>query len=180
MKKIITMFIASVFAFSCSQGVVDKDKAKEQQAPAAESAQPADPHAGNMNADPHAGMDAPKERKVNVPKEVADKYKSLILEVKNTADNSTVQADVLIGQKAEVQGTPFTVEVEYYMPDFVIEADGTITTRSAEEKNPVAKIKVYKMGEAFFDGWLFKNHPTEHGNFNDPSYSITIVKSQTK
>jgi hypothetical protein len=178
MKKIITMFIASVFAFSCSQGVVDKDKANEQAPAATEQAQPANPHGDN--ADPHAGMSAPKERKINVPQEVADKYKSLILEVKNTADNSTVQADVIIGQKAEVQGTPFSVEVEYYMPDFVIEADGTITTRSADEKNPVAKIKVYKMGEAFFDGWLFKNHPSEHGNFNDPNYSITIVKSQTK
>ncbi|TCK62484.1 hypothetical protein [Seleniivibrio woodruffii] len=176
MKKIITMFIASVFAFSCSQGVVDKDKAKEQ-APAA-TEQTADPHAGQAAADPHAGAEKPKERKVNVPKEVAEKYKSLILEVKNTKDNSTVQSDVIIGQKAEVQGTPFAVEVEYYMPDFVIESDGTITTRSADEKNPVAKIKVYKMNEVFFDGWLFKNHPTEHGNFNDPNYSITIISSK--
>lgn len=186
MKKLITLFIASLFAFSCSQGVVDESKDKSAAVEKSESsAQQGGVQSGQT--DPHAGVDmsqgqAPvkKERVVKVPKEVSDKYKSLIIEVKNLQENTTVQADILIGQKTEVTGTPFKVELEYYLPDFVIETDGSITTRGVEEKNPVAKIKVFKFDEVYFDGWLFKNHPDEHGSFKDNVYSISIVKSLTK
>ncbi len=180
MKKIISALIVSMFLFSCSQGVVDEKQ--EAQAPAVQKEAPVNPHEGmstdDAQEDPHANVK--KERKVNVPASVTDKYKSLIVEVKNKKENTTVQADILIGQKAEVTGTPFTIEIEYYLPDFVIDTDGTITTRTADEKNPVAKIKVYKFNEVFFDGWLFKEHPDEHGSFKDELYSISIVKSLLK
>lgn len=177
MKKLLTFIVAAAFAAACSQGVVDKNKDSQQNGPAAEQGMPANPH-GDAQADPHAG--AKKERKINVPKEVSDKYKSLIIEVKDLKKNTTVQSDILIGQKADVAGTPFSVQVEYYMPDFVIDTDGTITTRSAEEKNPVAKIKVFKDGKVYFDGWLFKAHPEEHGAFQDANYGMSIVKSVQK
>ena len=181
MKKFFAAIVISAFLISCSQGVVD-DKQQDSQAPAVQQETPANPHegmqTGDEQADPHANVK--KERKIAIPQAVSDKYKSLILEVKNTQENTTVQTDILIGQKAEVTGTPFTVEVEYYLPDFVIEADGTFTTRTADENNPVAKIKVYKFNEVYFDGWLFKNHPDEHGSFKDNLYSISIVKSLTK
>ena len=173
------------FVAACSQGVVEDDKkadAAPAQAPVAETKAP-NPHAdGTIPLDQNAQEEASvkKERKFSIPKEVAEKYKSLILEVKNIPENSTVQTDVLIGQKSEVTGTPFEILVEYYLPDFVIDSDGVITTRSADEKNPVAKIKVFKFGELYFDGWLFKDHPDEHGSFNDKAYSITLIKSITK
>jgi len=181
MKKVLVYLILAAFLAACSQGVIDDEKTET--APASEKTT-VNPHAQNPHADPaadpHAGVNIKKERKFNIPQEVSDKYKSLILEVKNVPENSTVQTDILIGQKSEVTGTPFEVLVEYYLPDFVIDADGVITTRSAEENNPVAKIKVFKFGEVFFDGWLYKNHPEEHGSFVDKAYSITLVKSVTK
>lgn len=172
--------ILATFVAACSQGVIEED------APAKKESKPqvTNPHAGMKNPhgdNPHAQAPAKKkERKFNVPKDVADKYKSLILEVKNVPENSSVQTDVLIGQKSEVTGTPFEILVEAYLPDFVIDSEGVITTRTAEENNPVAKIKVFKFGEVFFDGWLYKNHPGEHGSFNDKAYSISLVKSVTK
>jgi hypothetical protein len=180
MKKILVSLILALFAVACSQGIVDEDApaAKQESKPQVKTQTGAEnPHAGIEN--PHAAP-VKKERKFNVPKEVADKYKSLILEVKNIPENSSVQTDVLIGQKSEVTGTPFEILVEAYLPDFVIDSEGVITTRSAEENNPVAKIKVFKFGEVFFDGWLYKNHPGEHGSFADKAYSITLVKSVTK
>jgi len=181
MKKIIITLILAVFAAACSQGIVDEDAPSE--APSAAESKVHNPHAdGTIPLDKNGQPVRPvkKERKFSIPKEVSEKYKSLILEVKNKVENSSVQTDVLIGQKSEVTGTPFEVLVEHYLPDFVIDAEGTITTRSAEEKNPVAKIKVFKFGEVFFDGWLYKNHPGEHGGFEDKAYSITLVKSVTK
>ncbi|ADD67217.1 conserved hypothetical protein [Denitrovibrio acetiphilus DSM 12809] len=177
MKKLLMSLMLVALLAACSQGVVEEGNS-ETAAPAQTTQDPVvqDPAA----ADPHAGVSVPKERTISVPKEVSEKYKSLIIEVKNLTENSSVQTDVLIGQKSEVTGTPFEVLVEYYLPDFVIEADGTITTRSAEENNPVAKIKVFKFGEVYFDGWLFQNHPDEHGSFEDQAYSMTLVKSVTK
>jgi len=185
MKKIIVSLMLAAFLAACSQGVVDEEKAESVAPSQTKETTAANPHADGtipLGADGKPADVAPvkKERKYSVPKEIAEKYKSLILEVKNIPENSSVQTDVLIGQKSEVTGTPFEVLVEHYFPDFVIDADGTITTRSAEENNPVAKIKVFKFGEVFFDGWLFKNHPDEHGNFSDPAYSMTLVKSVTK
>ena len=190
MKKLLIYFAMTAFLAACSQGVVDEDKAESAPAPKKSTmtnphGSTDNPHAGiNMNPhgdNPHAGdASAKKERKFVIPKEVSEKYKSLILEVKNVPENSSVQTDILIGQKSEVTGTPFEIEVEHYLPDFVIDSDGAITTRSAEEKNPVAKIKVYKFGEVFFDGWLYKNHPSEHGSFVDKAYSLSLIKSVTK
>lgn len=184
MKKLLIFLTLAAFLAACSQGVMDDSK-KSDAAPAKTTteAKVHNPHTdGTIPLDSNGQPVKPvkKERKVVIPKEVAEKYKSLILEVKNKPENSSVQTDVLIGQKSEVTGTPFEILVEYYLPDFVIEADGTITTRSAEEKNPVAKIKVFKFGELYFDGWLFKDHPNEHGSFQDKAYSISLVKSITK
>jgi hypothetical protein len=177
MKNLILSVIIAAFFAACSQGVVEEDKSKTAAAPTAVDQTAKAPAVENPHGD---AAPAPKERKFSIPQEVSDKYKSLILEVKNIPENSSVQTDVLIGQKAEVTGTPFEVLVEYYLPDFVIDSDGTITTRSADENNPVVKIKVFKFGEVFFDGWLYKNHPSEHGSFADNAYSITLVKSVTK
>jgi len=177
MKKLLVCLLMVAFLAACSQGVVDDEQAN---AAPAESTPVENPHADQPAADPHAGINMPKERRFDIPQAVSDKYKSLIIEVKNLKENSSVQTDVLIGQKAEVTGTPFEVMVEYYLPDFVINADGVITTRSADENNPVAKIKVFKFGEVFFDGWLYKNHPSEHGAFENEAYSISLVKSVTK
>ncbi|MGD9807323.1 MAG: hypothetical protein AB7E76_05725 [Deferribacterales bacterium] len=178
MKKLLVSLLMVAFLAACSQGVVEDEQTNA--APAQTSTSVENPHADQPAADPHAGVATPKERKFDIPQAVSDKYKSLIIEVKNLTENSSVETDVLIGQKAEVTGTPFEVQVEYYLPDFVINADGVITTRSAEENNPVAKIKVFKFGEVFFDGWLYKNHPNEHGAFDNEAYSIALVKSVTK
>jgi len=180
MKKILIYVMLVAFVAACSQGVMEDDKSSTETAAKTESME--NPQKEGLPMDNPHGDAAPvkQERKFVVPNDVAEKYKSLILEVKNLKENSSVQTDVLIGQKSEVTGTPFEILVEYYLPDFVIGTDGTITTRSAEENNPVAKIKVFKFGEVFFDGWLFKNHPDEHGSFADNAYSITLVKSVTK
>lgn len=184
MKKIIVSLMLAAFLAACSQGVVDDEQTEAAPAQKQSTAPAIDPNAPNPHAvdgaDPHAGVNIKKERKFNIPQEVSDKYKSLIIEVKNVTENSSVETEVLIGQKAEATGTPFEIMVEYYLPDFVIDADGTITTRTAEENNPVAKIKVFKYGEVFFDGWLYKNHPNEHGAFESNAYSIALVKSVTK
>ncbi|WP_022852105.1 hypothetical protein [Limisalsivibrio acetivorans] len=191
LRALYTIFIiAAMFSvIACSQGVVEDEDA-EKAPQVQDQAQNKDPKDANPHGDmgagmadgenPHAGMNMPKEKTIKIPKEVSDKYKSLILGVKNETEGIDVQTEVLIGQKAEVKGTPYAIEVEHYIPDFVIDTDGAFTTRSAEENNPVAKIKIYEEGQLFFDGWLYKNFPNAHGSFTHPDYELTIIKSVTK
>jgi len=178
------LIVALTLAFiGCSQGVVEDNTPQKKATDVKTQTNPHgdNPHATNPHAtNPHADKPKKAERKVSIPKEIADKYKSVILEVKNIQDKKDLQTEVIIGQQADLAGTPYKILVEFYIPDFVIDSGGVITTRSAEEKNPVAKIKIFKEAAVYFDGWLYKNFPGEHGSFTDPKYSVTLIKSVLK
>lgn len=195
MKKILYFLIsASLLITACSQNSIDEDleKVKKEKPAAIENPHAVtNPHANMENPhakveNPHGDMQNPHgeikkpTKQIVIPQEIAALFKSVILETKNIKENTTIQTEIMIGQKAEISGTPYAIELENYIPDFVIDKGGVITTRSAEENNPVAKIKVYKGGELSFDGWLYKNFPEAHGSFTDAEIQITIVKSISK
>ncbi len=177
MLKALYLVLVSFVIFACSQGVVDEKK--ETGAPMAQEQQSENGSTG-MPADADHGIKVSKDKKVSIPKEIADKFKSVIIGVKNEKQGIDVQTEVLIGQKSEIQGTPFTILVEHYMPEFVIDADGTYTTRSGEENNPAVKIKVFEGEQEVFDGMLYKNFPDMHGSFAHPDYVLTLIKSVVK
>jgi len=132
---------------------------------------------------PHSGMSGTdgKERKIVVPEEVKGKFKSVIVEVSDNSSGSpkAIEREIMIGQKAEISGTPLTIEVENYLPDFVMDQSGVMTSRSAEENMPATKIKVYNKQGLMFDGWLFKNFPGIH-SFQHPVYDIKLKGSVKK
>jgi hypothetical protein len=173
MLKALYLVLVSFVIFACSQGVVD-DK-KESGTPMAQEQTATEQPAG----DPH-GITVPKEKRVSIPKEIVDKFKSVIIGVKNEKQGIDVQTEVLIGQKSEIQGTPFTILVEHYLPEFVIDGEGVYTTRSGEENNPAVKIKVFEGEQEIFDGMLYKNFPDMHGSFAHPDYVLTLIKSVVK
>ncbi len=61
--------------------------------------------------------------------------------------------------------------VQDFIPDFVIDEDGKIATKSDTLSNPAIKVVVYRDGEATFDSWLFQLYPDIHP-FIDASYHI--------
>lgn len=174
MLKALYLLLVSFVVFACSQGVVDEGK--DGGAPlAAERPAQSDMSMG----DPH-GITVSKEKIISVPKEIADKFKSVIIGVKNEKEGLDVQTEVLIGQKSAIQGTPYTVLVEHYLPEFVIDTNGVFTTRSGEENNPAVKIKIFEGDEETFDGMLYKNFPDMHGSFSHPDYELMLIKSVLK
>lgn len=136
-----------------------------------------------MNAqtdNPHSGMSGTdgKERKIVVPEDVKGKFKSVIIEVNDNSSGApkSIEREIMIGQKAEIAGTPLAIEVEHYLPDFVMDQSGVMTSRSADENMPAAKIKVYNKQGLIFDGWLFKNFPGIH-SFQHPVYDVKLKGS---
>jgi len=107
MKKIIITLILAVFAAACSQGIVDEDAPSE--APSAAESKVHNPHAdGTIPLDKNGQPVRPvkKERKFSIPKEVSEKYKSLILEVRiklRTAVSRQMSSSV---RSQKLQGHP--------------------------------------------------------------------------
>lgn len=191
MKRVL-LALMLIFIFgilACSQNTTNEtaeDSIKEENVQSSQStsdsdAQKSNPHEGlDMSGSSSSGSDS-VERKVVVPEEVEKTYKSLILEVVDNSTEATksIEREVLIGQKAEISGTNLDVEVEYYLPDFVMEQSGVMTSKSISENNPAAKVKVYENGSLIFDGWLFKNFPGIH-SFQHPVYDIQLKGSTKK
>ncbi|MCD8492640.1 MAG: hypothetical protein LRY51_12520, partial [Geovibrio sp.] len=98
MLKALYLVLVSFVIFACSQGVVDEKK--ETGAPMAQEQQSENGSAGMIGGDAH-GIKVSKEKRVSIPKEISDKFKSVIIGVKNEKEGIDVQTEVLIGQKSE-------------------------------------------------------------------------------
>lgn len=172
MKRLIVLCLA-VFVISCSQNTI-KEEGRESAQP--QKQQQSEQPAAQMQS---TSEKAPVENRIIVPEDVAKKYKSVILSVVDKKSNKDFETEVLIGQKSQVSGTNLSIEVEQYLPDFVMGPDNKITSKSVDDNNPAAKVKVYKGDELVFDGWLFKNFPDIHP-FDDEDYSIKLKGSVMK
>lgn len=172
MKNILTLAIILLFSVACSQNTVKEEDSKINESTTVKTVK-------NETPEKTANTDNKIEKKIIIPKEVSAKYKSLIMEVGYKKPNKSVDTDILIGQKAEIAGTPLTIELEAYLPDFVMNESSIMTSKSAEENNPAAKIKVFKSGNLVFDGWLFKNFPDAHP-FDDPDYTLNMKSAVQK
>jgi hypothetical protein len=170
MKKTLVALVLSLLLVACSQNAMKEEDSKSAGKVATKTAEPV-----KSNTWEHNEISEQPERLVTIPDEVKQKYKSLIISVTDKKANKDIETEVLIGQKAEASGTALTIEVEYYLPDFTM--DGNImTSKSADENNPAAKVKIYRDGNEVFDGWLFKNFPDMHP-YVDEDYAVSLKGS---
>jgi len=56
-------------------------------------------------------------------------------------------------------GDGFDLAAVRFVPDFVIEENGRVNTRSYDPENPALLIESRRDGEKIFSGWIFLNHP---------------------
>ncbi|MBZ4642592.1 MAG: hypothetical protein PWQ25_304 [Deferribacteres bacterium] len=176
MKKLIVV-VLGMFLFACSQNTV-KDENTENSATNGQPIQTQQSEKPAVSSQ-ESSQKVPQEKRISVPEEVVKKFKSVIIAVSDKKSNKDFETEVLIGQKAQAVGTNLTIEVEYYLPDFVMDANSFMTSKSADENNPAAKVKIYKAQELVFDGWLFKNFPDMHP-FVDEDYAISLKGSVLK
>jgi len=175
MKKTLVALVLSLLLVACSQNAMKDEESKGEAKTATETTQPVEKSTGEQNETAQNEIAGQPERMVTIPDDVKQKYKSLIIAVTDKKANKDIETEVLIGQKAQVSGTALAIEVEYYLPDFTM--DGNImTSKSADENNPAAKVKIYRDGNEVFDGWLFKNFPDMHP-YVDEDYAVSLKGS---
>jgi hypothetical protein len=112
---------------------------------------------------PPAGMpDMPKvDRKVNVPKEVAAKWKSVKLAVEDKTTKATKEYTISVGSALEVPGTKIKLTVLAFLPDFRM-GEKDITSASDKPNNPAAQVLIQESGKPDQKIWLYSMHPGIH------------------
>lgn len=108
--------------------------------------------------------------------DVKSVFKNLTLRITNKHNNESFETVVPIGNKVSIDNTPLAVEILGYYPDFVMDEEKGVITKSLEERNPAAKINIYKEGKVVFKGWLFSNFPDVHA-FEDNDYDVKLISS---
>ncbi|MGQ9610775.1 MAG: cytochrome c biogenesis protein ResB, partial [bacterium] len=78
------------------------------------------------------------------------------------------------GKTLELPDLDMKIKVIAYVPDFVIDSKGNISSRSIQPINPAALIELYKGDELLLRSWYFKNFPDFHG-LKDFDYSLKFV-----
>jgi hypothetical protein len=114
-----------------------------------------------------------QESTVIVPLAVKNAWKAVRIAVLDKAHTKETTYIIPIGGTFPIPGSSMTIEVETFLPAFVIEG-AVMTSHSNEPKNPAAKIKIKEHGAIVFNGWLFARFPTTHA-FMHPNYGFTLV-----
>jgi hypothetical protein len=91
------------------------------------------------------------------------------------AGDRELTMQVPVGGEKAFEGTPITVRVLNFVPDFAMGTD-SVTTKSMKDANPAAKIEILDGGKALFKGWAFRDFPDMH-SFEDPRYTIKMIRA---
>lgn len=163
MKKILLMLMAVniVFFTACSQNA-------SRQSNAADSS--ADTSSEN------SGMKLVKPAEMLPSIEAA--YSGIKVIITNKKDNRKIATDVPFNKKTALGDSGLELEVSSYFTNFVM-TNGMVVNRDMDEKNPAAKVVIYKKGIPVFDGWLFQLYPDMH-SFEDADWSILMNGSIKK
>jgi len=114
------------------------------------------------------------QRQLLVPDFVKGKWSAVVLRIEDRKDKHTWEATVPLGKRIGVAGTPFEIEVQYFLPSFFMD-DTRITSVSNKPNNPAAKIAVYEVDKKLHDGWIFALMPEVHA-FNHERFGIFLVR----
>jgi cytochrome c biogenesis protein len=82
------------------------------------------------------------------------------IHIKRKSDPSFIRKiEVKLGEQVPLQDKNIIVTVKHFIPDFVIDENNQVTTRSLQPNNPAAFIEGIKEGEQIFSGWIFAQFP---------------------
>jgi hypothetical protein len=165
--KGLVCFLAIFICISCSQNAVKEENSVNE----------------NITK---TTEDVLVEKKVNADKQgkteeinqeqVKRIFKNLTLKITDKKSNRDFEVTVPVEGKTSIANTSLEVEIIGYFPDFVMDEVKGAITKSLEERNPAAKVNIYKDGKISFKGWLFANFPDIHA-FEDSDYDVKLMAS---
>jgi hypothetical protein len=171
MKKYLIIFLMFLIFTGCSQNAVKEDNRTKDNT--------------TKNSNPVVNEQKNNIGDVSGKKEITQDeiksiYSKLTLNITNKKTNKSFEVEVPVGEKTSIDSTNLEVEVVAYYPDFVMDEAKGAVTKSLEERNPTAKVNIYKDGKIVFKGWLFANFPDIHA-FEDSDYDVKLItKSKEK
>ncbi|MDY6821343.1 MAG: DUF2155 domain-containing protein [Deferribacterota bacterium] len=165
MRKFIVLLLLCLFV-SCSQNTYEENEgpsksSKEKEKPVVQV---------QVNNKKNNDMD------IITQSNVLEHYKALVLKITNKNNNKTFNIEIPFKKRTKIENTSLEIELLEYYPDFIMDEGKGIITKSLEERNPAARVNIYKDGELAFKGWLFGNFPNVHA-FEDSNYDVELVSS---
>ena len=132
--------------------------ADDVDATAAQDAMPGDDvHASAMGQHQGVGINA----EITLDPEIADDWRAIRIRVVELSSMVETFHEIAIGEEAPLGDSGLTLRVVTFIPDFVM-SEGGITSRSAEQQNPAARVVIIEEGKDDFEGWLFGAMPEIH------------------
>jgi hydrogenase maturation factor len=114
-----------------------------------------------------------KQTEILVPSSVKGKWKSVKISIIDKEKKQEGYVVVEVGKTMKVNGTDLVIEVENFLPHFIM--DGTTLTSSTNSpKNPAVQLHVTENGLDVFKGWLFTLYPNTHAS-KHPRYGFGLV-----
>jgi len=82
------------------------------------------------------------------------------IHIKRKSDPSFVRKiEVKLGEQVPLPDDNIVISVKHFVPDFVINENKQVTTRSLQPNNPAAFIEGFRDDEQAFSGWIFAQFP---------------------
>lgn len=81
---------------------------------------------------------------------------------------------VKLGGEVKIEGTPHTVSFTRFVPDFLMDANKKIATRSLKMNNPAALLTVLLGETPLYSTWVFRDFP-DFRSKGDGDYRFTFV-----
>ena len=169
MKKLLVMAVAAVLILSAAScGKKNADDEAFQKAK--------DFEISNVSAPKYIAPEPiplPVDQKVEVPKEVKAKYRTVTMLVGDRKTKEVRKFKVKIGETVAVPGTDYTIKVDSYLPHWVLRGK-TVTSLDDGPKDPAVRAVIYEKGktEPAFDGYIFEKHGTP--SFNTDKVAIGL------
>lgn len=83
-----------------------------------------------------------------------------------------------LGEEAEVPGTPYSLRILQFMPDFSMNDKQEIVSRSALPQNPAIQVLVSKDGRPVKAPWIFENDPITQMPPIQPDDEFVVVLAE--
>jgi len=159
MRNSTTLILITLLAaFGCGGSATPT--ADDVNAEAAHDSMPADDvHANAMGGEMHQGGGINAE--IFLDPEIADDWRAIRVRVVELETMNESFFEIPIGEEAPLGDTGLSLRTVAFIPDFVM-SEGGITSRSAQQQNPAARVVIIEQGKDDYEGWLFGAMPEIH------------------
>jgi cytochrome c biogenesis protein len=79
-----------------------------------------------------------------------------------------------VGERFTLEDKSYDVKVKRFIPDFSMDKDNKVISRSQEPRNPAVQLALFKDNTLLYKKWIFKNFPDFHGS-EEGDYRFTLL-----